>query len=113
MLILKNISITWQGWYSYPLVKYCLDERIIKFENIQFVLELSLEVKHDYFNSLIDECYNNKSLDKTNDKLYEIYNEMEITMYIVDPQKLAIISMIGEFKPSLKKHKIKIFMHYI
>jgi hypothetical protein len=101
----QHFPLHGNGWYSYPLVKYCLDENLIKFENIQFVLEPSLELNHDYFNSFIDECYNNKSLDKTNEKLYEIYNEMENTMDIVDPQKLAINSMIGGFKPSLNRNK--------
>jgi len=68
-------------------------------------LEPSLELKHNYFNSFIDECYNKISLVKTNEKLYEIYNEIKNTMDIVDPQKLAINSMIGGFKPSLNKNK--------
>jgi hypothetical protein len=92
------------GWYSYPLMKFCLDENIIKYDNIKFVLEPSLELNHDYFNSFVDECYNNKTLDKTNEKLYEIYNEMENTLDIVDPKKLAINSMIGGFKPSMNKN---------
>ena len=92
------------GLYSYPLMKFCLDENIIKYDNIKFVLEPSLELNHDYFNSFVDECYNNKTLDKTNEKLYEIYNEMENTLDIVDPKKLAINSMIGGFKPSMNKN---------
>ena len=77
------------------------------------MLEPSIELQHDYFNSFINECYNNSSLEFTNDKLFEIYNEMETTLDIIDPKKLAINSMIGGFKPSMeKKYKMEIIMHY-
>ena len=92
------------GWYSYPLIKYCLDEQLIKHDNIKFVLKPSLKLNADYFNSFVDECYNNETLDKSNETISEIYNNMEISLEMTDPKKLAINSMIGGFKPSVNKN---------
>ena len=92
------------GWYSYPLVKYCLEQNIIKNKNIKFTLIPSIELNHDHFNDFIDECYNNESLDKCNEKIYEIYNDMEISLNLMDAKKTAINAMIGSFKPSINKN---------
>ena len=90
------------GWYSYPSIEYCLQEKLINHDEIKLMLQPSIELQHDYFNSFINECYNNSSLEFTNDKLFEIYNEMEINLDIIDPKKLAINSMIEGFKGSIK-----------
>ena len=64
------------GWYSYPLIKYGLDNDLIKSEEIKYVVESSLEVPHDYFNKFIDYLYDN-----------------------INEAKLSVNSMIGNFKP--------------
>ena len=92
------------GWYSYPLIEYCLQEKLINHDEIKLMLQPSIELQHDYFNSFINECYNNSSLEFTNEKLFQIYNEMETNLDIIDPKKLAINSMIGGFKPSMDKN---------
>jgi hypothetical protein len=45
------------GWYSYPLIKYGLDNDLIKPEEIKYVVESSLEVPYDYYNKFIDYLY--------------------------------------------------------
>jgi hypothetical protein len=64
------------GWYSYPLIKYGLDNQLIKLDEIKYVVESSLEVPHDYYNKFIDYLYTN-----------------------IDEAKLSVNSMIGNFKP--------------
>ena len=64
------------GWYHYPIIKYCLDLQLIKNTDIKYVIESSLITQNDHFNSFIK--------------------------YIVDTlpekeSKLAINSMIGSF----------------
>jgi len=64
------------GWYSYPLIKYGLDNDLIKPEEIKYVVESSLEVPFDYYNKFIDYLYDN-----------------------INEAKLSVNSMIGNFKP--------------
>ena len=64
------------GWYSYPLIKYGLDNQLIKPDEIKYVVESSLEVPHDYYNKFIDYLYTN-----------------------IEEAKLSVNSMIGNFKP--------------
>jgi hypothetical protein len=87
------------GWYSYPLIKYGLDNELIKASEIKYVIESSLEVPHDYFNEFIDYLYSN-----------------------VEEAKLSVNSMIGNFKPkpreSWKSELITVdpseaFYHYL
>ena len=40
------------GWYSQPMVEYCLTNNLITHENIKYVLESSLNVPMNYFNDL-------------------------------------------------------------
>ena len=35
------------GWYSYPIIKYCIDEKLITFENIKFVIKPSIELENN------------------------------------------------------------------
>ena len=68
------------GWYYHNMVCYCLENDIIKLDNIKYVIKSSLSLKKDYYNKFIDHCYTN----------------------IKDYSKLAINSMIGNFKPNNK-----------
>ena len=71
------------GWYYHNMIVYCLQNDIIKLEDIKFVIKSSLTLKKDYYNKFIDYCYNN----------------------IKDYDKLAINSMIGNFKPNRNKNE--------
>lgn len=65
------------GWYYHNMVKYLLDEQLIKLTDIKYVIYSSLTVPKDYYNSFIDYIYN-------------LLPEAQA--------KLAINSMIGQFK---------------
>ena len=71
------------GWYYHNMVSYCLENNIIQLDNIKYVIKSSLSLKKDYYNKFIDYCYKN----------IESYS------------KLAINSMIGNFKPNLNKRE--------
>ena len=64
------------------MVNYCMENDIIKLNDIKYFVYSSLKVDNKYFNSFIDECYNK------NDG-YE---------------KLSINCMIGSLKPSEKQN---------
>ena len=64
------------GWYNYPLIKYGLDNNLIKESEIKNVIVSSLEVPADYYNNFIDYLYSN-----------------------VEESKLSVNAMIGNFKP--------------
>jgi hypothetical protein len=61
----------------------CIENNIIKLDNIKYVVKSSLTIKKDYYNKFIDYCYTK----------------------IKDYSKLAINSMIGNFKPNLNKRE--------
>ena len=63
------------GWYSYPLIDYALQNNLIKPEEIKYVIVSSLEIPADYYNAFIDYLYSN-----------------------VEEAKLSVNSMIGNFK---------------
>lgn len=42
------------GFYSYPIVKYCLDECIIKHQDIKYQFKSSFSVPADYFNNFVE-----------------------------------------------------------
>ena len=71
------------GWYYHNMICYCLENNIIKLDNIKYIIKSSLTIKKNYYNKFIDYCYNN----------------------IKDYSKLAINSMIGNFKPNLNKRE--------
>ena len=71
------------GWYYHNMICYCLDMDIIKLDNIKYVIKSSLSLPKRYYNKFIDYCYKN----------------------IENYSKLAINSMIGNFKPNLNKRE--------
>ena len=71
------------GWYYHNMIWYCLENNIIKLDNIKYVIKSSLSLPRNYYNKFIDYCYKN----------------------ITDYSKLAINSMIGNFKPNLNKRE--------
>jgi hypothetical protein len=68
-------------WYYHDMICYCLDMDINKLENILYVIKSSLLLPKRYYNKFIDYCYKN----------------------IENCSKLAINSMIGNFKPDFSK----------
>jgi hypothetical protein len=71
------------GWYHHKMVCYCIENDIIKLDNIEHVIKSSLSLPKNYYNKFIDFCYNN----------------------IENYSKLAINSMVGNFKPDLTKRE--------
>jgi len=71
------------GWYYHNMICYCIENDIIKLDNIKYVIKSSLSLPKNYYNKFIAFCYNN----------IENYN------------KLAINSMIGNFKPNINKRE--------
>ena len=71
------------GWYSLPMIDYCLTNNIIKLENIKFCVHCLVTIPCDYYNEFIDYCY---------ETLPEDYKKLSINM------------MIGGFKPNLNKY---------
>ena len=67
------------GWYDYPMIRYCLDEKLIVSSDIKYVVESSLVTPNDYFNEFIQYIVDTLPADKA---------------------KLAINSMIGGFAMS-------------
>ena len=71
------------GWYHHNMICYCIENDIIEFDNIKYVIKSSLSLPKNYYNKFIDFCYNN----------------------IENYSKLAINSMIGNFKPNMNKRE--------
>ena len=72
------------GWYSLPMIDYCLQNNIIKLDNIKYCVQCLVSIPANYYNEFIDYCY---------EKLDEDYKKLSINM------------MIGGFKPNLNKHQ--------
>ena len=85
----KYFPLRGNGWYSQPMIKYCLSNKIIKDSDIKYVIYAGCEIKHNHFNELIDHYY--KSLGK--------YNNDNLKF-----DKFAVNTMIGQFKPKSKTH---------
>jgi hypothetical protein len=47
------------GWYSQPMVEYCLEHEYIKEADIKYVVKAGIRIKKDYFNNFIDYVYEN------------------------------------------------------
>ena len=45
------------GWYSQPMIEYCLANKIIEKSNIKYQLLPSMKLNSDYFNEFIDSVY--------------------------------------------------------
>ena len=71
------------GWYSLPMIDYCLKLGLITHTNIKYTIQSILAIPNNYFVEFIDLCYSTLP---------------------IDLQKLSINSMIGGFKPNLDKH---------
>lgn len=71
------------GWYCEPMIKKCLECKIIYKEQIKYKLIPSLKIEKNYFNKLID-------------KFYTIEDEML--------KKLSVNSMIGMFAKQKIEH---------
>ena len=85
----KYFPLRGNGWYSQPMIEYCLENNIITEENIKNVIYAGVEIDCDYFNKLIDHYY--KTLGKYNNDDFKI-------------DKFAVNTMIGQFKQKNKEH---------
>ena len=47
------------GWYYHNMICYCLENNIIKLDDIKFVIKSSLSLPKHYYNKFIDYCYKN------------------------------------------------------
>ena len=79
----QHFPMRGNGWYSLPMIVYCLQNGLIKLDNIKYCVQCLVTIPSDYYNEFIDYCY--EKLDE-NDK------------------KMSINMMIGSFKPNLNKH---------
>jgi 5-methylcytosine-specific restriction protein A len=70
------------GWYSLPMISYCLVNSIIDESNIKYALYSSLTVPANYYNGFIDYMYT----------------------LLENKAKLSINTMIGMFKPKPREH---------
>ena len=70
------------GWYSLPMVEYCLKNNIINESDISFALYSSISIPHNYYNSFIDFIYNS----------------------LGEFAKISINCMIGMFKPKEREN---------
>ena len=77
------------GFYSQPMIEYCLNIGVIQESDIKYVMYSGCEIKHNYFNNLIDHYY--KTLGKYNTDDFKI-------------DKFAVNTMIGQFKQKGKEH---------
>ncbi len=66
------------GWYSYPLIEYCLNNHIIRQRDIKQVILSGNTAKSNYYKPIIDYFYNNEP----------------------EYKKACVNAMIGLFKPS-------------
>ena len=67
-------------WYHHTMIKYCLEQNIIKTSDIKYQIISSLSLRSNYFNKFIEHISNKLSDEKA-------------------LLKLAVNSMIGKFKP--------------
>ena len=76
------IPLRGNGWYSLPMVDYCLRNKIICESDIRYALYSSISIPHDYYNAFIDYAYKS-------------FGEFA---------KISINSMIGMFKPKEREN---------
>lgn len=70
------------GWYSLPMIEYCLKEGIIDEANIKYALYSSLSIAYNHYNKFIDYLYN----------------------VLDDKAKLSVNTIIGMFKPKIREN---------
>ena len=85
----KYFPLRGNGFYSQPMIEYCLSIGMIQESDIKYVMYAGCEIKHDYFNKLIDHYC--KTLCKYNTEDFKV-------------DKFAVNTMIGQFKPKNKDH---------
>ena len=69
------------GWYSQPMIEYCLNNGLIYEDNIKYALYSGLTIPSNYYVKFIDYLYN--SLD--------------------NKAKLSVNTIIGSFKPKIRE----------
>ena len=50
---LSYLPLRANGWYSLPMVEYCLSCNIITEADIKYVVYAGLTIKHDYYNEFV------------------------------------------------------------
>lgn len=70
------------GWYYYPVIEYCLINKIIAKSDIKYCIISGLTIPKNYYTAFIEYVYNN----------------------LEDKAKLAINSMIGAFNININKN---------
>ena len=108
----KGFPLHGNGWYSQPMVKYCLSQNIITNDNVKYVVYASLSIKRDYFNKYIDELY----------KLLGQFNRLDEDGCEIKFDKLAVNGIVGCFKPKerlmwksqfITENSSNAFAHYL
>ncbi len=66
--------LKYNGWYSYPIVKFCLKKKIIKSNHIKYELIPSYTVPHNYFQSFVD--FVMEKADANNKEIYLIFKKL-------------------------------------
>ena len=79
---MNYLPLRGNGWYSQPMIEYCLHEGIIKETDIKYAIYSSLSIPKNYYNKFID----------------------YLTEKLPDKAKLAVNSMIGCFKPKVREN---------
>ena len=79
---INYVPMRGNGWYSLPMIEYCLEQHLIEEEDIKHVLYSSISIPHNYYNEFITYAY------KT----------------LGDYSKLSINCMIGMFKPKEREN---------
>ena len=69
------------GWYYLPLIIYCLENKIIKKDDIKYKIKSSLSIPSNYFDDFIKFCRSN----------------------LDEYAKIAVNSIIGNFKPAKRE----------
>ena len=54
---MNYVPMRGNGWYSQPMIEYCLESGLIKETDIKHVIYSSLSVPKNYFNEFIDFLY--------------------------------------------------------
>lgn len=67
----KFFPLKFNGWYSYPIVQFCLDEKIITLDHIKYQLLPSLIINHKYFQTFIDFVMNKYPTDKEFEPIFK------------------------------------------
>jgi len=76
------IPMRGNGWYSLPMIMYCLENKLIIETDIKHVIYSSLSIPKNYYNKFID----------------------YLDSVMSDKSKLAVNSMIGCFKPKVREN---------